>query len=162
LKSLALIGLQWGDEGKGKLVDLLSARFDIDVRYQGGPNAGHTVVVDGRKWVFQQMPAGVLNQGIKVAIAAGCVLHPDTLFDEWARLDEAGVDYLKRTMIDSKVHIILPHHILLDRLRDESRGKNMLGTTSKGIGPCYEEKYARLGIRPRLLRLAALALGIQP
>lgn len=147
MKSLALIGLQWGDEGKGKLVDLISARFDLDVRYQGGPNAGHTVVVNGEKWVFQQMPAGVLNPEIKLAIAAGCVLHPSTLFNEWDKLDSSGIEYLSRIVIDPRVHIILPHHLLLDRLRDEARGKDKIGTTAKGIGPCYEEKYSRFGIR---------------
>lgn len=147
MKSLALIGLQWGDEGKGKLVDLISARFDLDVRYQGGPNAGHTVVVNGEKWVFQQMPAGVLNSNIKLAIAAGCVLHPSTLFSEWEKLDACGIEYLPRFIIDPRVHIILPHHMLLDRLRDEARGKDRIGTTAKGIGPCYEEKFSRFGIR---------------
>jgi len=147
LQSLALVGLQWGDEGKGKLVDWLSARFDLAVRYQGGPNAGHTVWVDGVKWVFHQMPAGVLNPNIHVAIAAGCVLHPRTLFEEWNKLDAAGVDYRSRTTIDPRVHIILPHHRLLDRLRDEARGKAKIGTTARGIGPCYQDKYARYGIR---------------
>ncbi len=147
MKSLALIGLQWGDEGKGKLVDLISARFDLDVRYQGGPNAGHTVVVNGEKWVFQQMPAGVLNPNIKLAIAAGCVLHPPTLFSEWEKLDACGIEHLSRIIIDPRVHLILPHHMLLDRLRDEARGKDRIGTTAKGIGPCYEEKFSRFGIR---------------
>jgi len=147
LKNLALVGLQWGDEGKGKLVDWISARFDLAVRYQGGPNAGHTVWVDGVKWVFHQMPAGVLNSNIHVAIAAGCVLHPQTLFEEWEKLDAAGVDYQSRTTVDPRTHIILPHHRLLDKLRDEARGKAKIGTTARGIGPCYEEKFARYGIR---------------
>jgi adenylosuccinate synthase len=147
LKSLALIGLQWGDEGKGKLVDFLSARFDMDVRYQGGPNAGHTVVVKDKKWIFHQMPAGVLNPYIKVAIASGCILHPETLFKEWRELDNEGVDYLSRTFIDPRVNIILPHHRILDRLRDEARGKDKIGTTGRGIGPCYEDKHAYYGIR---------------
>jgi adenylosuccinate synthase len=147
LESLALIGLQWGDEGKGKMVDWLSARFDLDVRYQGGPNAGHTVVVGGKKWVFHQMPAGILNSNIRVAIAAGCILHPETLFKEWEELDADGVEYLSRTIIDPRVNIILPQHRLLDRLRDEARGKNKIGTTGRGIGPCYEDKHAYYGIR---------------
>lgn len=147
MKNLALVGLQWGDEGKGKLVDWISARFDLAVRYQGGPNAGHTVWVDGVKWVFHQTPAGVLNPNIKVGIAAGCVLHPQTLFEEWEKLDAAGVDYQSRTTIDPRTHIILPHHRLLDKLRDEARGKAKIGTTARGIGPCYEEKFARYGIR---------------
>ncbi|MBN2380891.1 adenylosuccinate synthase [candidate division WOR-3 bacterium] len=147
MNSLALIGLQWGDEGKGKLVDWLSARFDLDIRYQGGPNAGHTVVVNGKKWVFHQMPAGILNPGINVAIAAGCILHPETLFKEWEELDADGVEYLSRTFIDPRVNIILPQHRLLDRLRDEARGKNKIGTTGRGIGPCYEDKHAYYGLR---------------
>jgi len=147
LESLALIGLQWGDEGKGKVVDWVSARFDLAVRCQGGPNAGHTVVAHGKKWVFHQMPAGILNPDIRVAIAAGCVLHPETLFEEWERLDSEGVEYRSRTTIDPRVHLILPHHRLLDRLRDEARGKARIGTTARGIGPCYQEKYARYGIR---------------
>jgi adenylosuccinate synthase len=147
LESLALIGLQWGDEGKGKLVDWISARFDLAVRYQGGPNAGHTVWVDGVKWVFHQTPAGVLNSNIHVAIASGCVLHPETLFEEWERLEARGIEYQARTTIDPRVHIILPHHRLLDRLRDEARGKAKIGTTARGIGPCYQDKYARYGIR---------------
>ncbi len=147
MKSLALVGLQWGDEGKGKLVDWISARFDLAIRYQGGPNAGHTVWVNGAKWVFHQMPAGVLNPNIHVAIAAGCVLHPQTLFEEWEKLDAAGVDYQSRTTIDPRTHIILPHHRLLDKLRDEARGKHKIGTTARGIGPCYQDKYSRCGIR---------------
>ena len=147
MKSLALIGLQWGDEGKGKLVDVISARFDMAVRYQGGPNAGHTVWVDGKKWVFHQTPAGVLNPNIHVAIASGCVLHTETLFTEWAKLEEEGVAYESRTTIDPRTHIILPHHRILDRLRDEARGKAKIGTTARGIGPCYQDKYSRYGIR---------------
>lgn len=147
MASLALIGLQWGDEGKGKLVDVVSARFDLDVRYQGGPNAGHTVVVGGKKWVFHQMPAGILNPHVKVAIAAGCILHPDTLFEEWQELDSEGIEYLSRTLIDPRVNIILPQHRILDRLRDEARGKDKIGTTGRGIGPCYEDKHAYYGIR---------------
>lgn len=147
MESLALVGLQWGDEGKGKLVDWISARFDLALRYQGGPNAGHTVWVDGKRWVFHQMPAGILNPDIKVGIAAGCVLHPGTLFEEWDNLSSAGISYQSRTTIDPRTHIILPHHRLLDRLRDEARGKRKLGTTSRGIGPCYQDKYARIGIR---------------
>lgn len=147
MKNLALIGLQWGDEGKGKIVDVLSARFDLAVRYQGGPNAGHTVWVDGVKWVFHQMPAGILNPNIKVSIASGCVLHPDTLYSEWEKLESAGVEYQSRTFIDPRVHLILPHHRLLDRLRDEARGKAKIGTTARGIGPCYQDKYSRYGIR---------------
>lgn len=147
MKSLALVGLQWGDEGKGKLVDWISARFDLALRYQGGPNAGHTVWVDGKKWVFHQMPAGVLNPNVHVAIAAGCVLHPETLFEEWAKLDASGIDYQSRTTIDPRTHIILPHHRLLDKLRDEARGKAKIGTTGRGIGPCYQDKYSRYGIR---------------
>lgn len=147
MNSLALIGLQWGDEGKGKIVDVISARFDLAVRYQGGPNAGHTVWVDGVKWVFHQTPAGILNPNIHTAIASGCVLHPDTLFEEWTKLEEAGVDYQSRTTIDPRTHIILPHHRLLDRLRDEARGKHRLGTTARGIGPAYQDKYSRYGIR---------------
>lgn len=147
MESLALIGLQWGDEGKGKVVDWVSARFDLTLRYQGGPNAGHTVWVDGERWVFHQMPAGILNPNIRVAIAAGCVLYPETLFEEWERLDAEGVEYRSRTIIDPRVHLILPYHRLLDRLRDEARGKARIGTTARGIGPCYQEKYARYGIR---------------
>lgn len=147
MTNLALIGLQWGDEGKGKLVDWISARFDLAVRYQGGPNAGHTVCVDGVKWVFHQTPAGILNPGIHVAIASGCVLHPGTLFEEWAKLDDAGVEYQSRITIDPRTHVILPQHCLLDKLRDEARGKAKLGTTARGIGPAYQDKYARYGIR---------------
>lgn len=147
MESLSLIGLQWGDEGKGKVVDWVSARFDLAIRYQGGPNAGHTVWVNGERWVFHQMPAGILNPNIRVAIAAGCVLHPETLFEEWERLDAEGVEYRSRTIIDPRVHLILPYHRLLDRLRDEARGKARIGTTARGIGPCYQEKYARYGIR---------------
>ncbi len=147
MNSLALLGLQWGDEGKGKMVDVIAARFDLAVRYQGGPNAGHTVCVDGVKWVFHQLPAGILNPKIHVAIAAGCVLHPQTLFDEWKKLEDAGVDYQSRITIDPRTHIILPHHRLLDKFSDEERGEYRLGTTHRGIGPCYQDKYARIGIR---------------
>lgn len=147
MSSLALLGLQWGDEGKGKIIDFLSQNFDIIVRYQGGPNAGHTVYWDKFHFVFHQVPSGIVNKKAICIIGRGCVLDLDVLKQELSQLSEANIDYAHRVFIDSKTHLILPYHKAIDNAREQALGNKKIGTTIRGIGPAYEDKYARIGIR---------------
>ncbi|HIE06385.1 MAG TPA: adenylosuccinate synthase [bacterium (Candidatus Stahlbacteria)] len=143
---VGVVGLQWGDEGKGKLIDILAPKFDIVVRFQGGPNAGHTVRRGEKKIIFHQLPSGVLHQKVNNLIGAGCVVNPVTLFEEIEVLKDFGIDPDGRLWISKFAHIILPHHILIDQLRESGKGKP-IGTTKRGVGMCYEDKFARIGIR---------------
>ena len=143
--NMAILGLQWGDEGKGKLVDLVSRGFQHVVRFQGGNNAGHTVVVDGQNLALHQVPSGALHPGCCLVVANGVVLNLAVLQEELARLRDRGVDLSGRLRLSEKAHVILPHHIALDRLREGGGGR--IGTTGRGIGPAYEMKAARMGIR---------------
>jgi len=143
MPNACVVGLQWGDEGKGKVVDLLSAHFDIIVRYQGGPNAGHTVVRDGEKFVLHLVPSGILRPGKTCVIGNGVVLDPEQLLKEIEELRQRGIYVGDNLKVSDRAHIILPYHKLLDRLADQAR----IGTTGKGIGPCYADKMARVGIR---------------
>src|SRR5213595_3513194 len=145
--NLAVLGAQWGDEGKGKIVDLLTPRFDIVARYQGGHNAGHTVYVKGRKFVLRLIPSGILHPGIVCVIGNGVVVDPQALFAEVEELGRNGVDVDNRIVISDKAHLILPYHKDLDLLAEARRGERKIGTTSRGIGPAYEDKVARRGIR---------------
>jgi adenylosuccinate synthase len=145
--NLAVLGAQWGDEGKGKIVDLLTPRFDIVARYQGGHNAGHTVYVDGAKFVLRLIPSGILHQGILCVIGNGLVVDPTALFAELDELARHGIDAERRLVVSDKAHIILPYHRDLDLLSEARRGERKIGTTSRGIGPAYEDKIARRGIR---------------
>ncbi len=144
-ENLAILGLQWGDEGKGKLVDLLSARFRNVVRFQGGNNAGHTVVVDGVSIALHQVPSGALHPGCFLVVGSGVVLNLEVFLQELDRLAKRGFDLTGRLLISDKAHIILPHHIALDKWREG--GLNKIGTTGRGIGPAYEMKAARMGVR---------------
>ena len=145
--NLAVLGAQWGDEGKGKIVDLLTSRFSIVARYQGGHNAGHTVYVNGTKFVLRLIPSGILHPGVTCVIGNGLVVDPQALFAEVDELVKAGIDVTARIVISDKAHLILPYHRDLDLLAEARRGERMIGTTSQGIGPAYEDKIARRGIR---------------
>jgi len=145
--NLAVLGAQWGDEGKGKIVDLLTPSFDIVARYQGGHNAGHTVYVGGQKFVLRLIPSGILHDGITCVIGNGVVVDPQALFAEVEELARAGIDVGARLIVSDKAHLILPYHRDLDLLSEARRGERKIGTTSRGIGPAYEDKIARRGIR---------------
>src|ERR671927_721194 len=145
--NLAVLGAQWGDEGKGKIVDLLTPRFSIVARYQGGHNAGHTVYANGRKFVLRLLPSGILHDGITCVIGNGVVIDPQALFAEIDELAAAGIPVGDRLVISDKAHLILPYHRELDLLSEARRGERKIGTTSRGIGPAYEDKIGRRGIR---------------
>src|SRR6187551_2741135 len=145
--NLAVLGAQWGDEGKGKIVDLLTPRFDIVARYQGGHNAGHTVYVNGTKFVLRLIPSGMLHPGITCVIGNGVVVDPTALFAEVDELAKNGIEVGSRLVVSDKAHLILPYHRDLDLLSEARRGERKIGTTSRGIGPAYEDKIARRGIR---------------
>jgi adenylosuccinate synthase len=145
--NLAVLGAQWGDEGKGKIVDLLTPRFDIVARYQGGHNAGHTVYVAGTKFILRLIPSGILHPGVICVIGNGVVVDPQALLAEVDELKKHGIDVESRLVISDKAHLILPYHRDLDLLSEARRGERKIGTTSRGIGPAYEDKIARRGIR---------------
>jgi adenylosuccinate synthase len=145
--NLCVLGAQWGDEGKGKIVDLLTPRFDIVARYQGGHNAGHTVYVNGTKFVLRLIPSGILHEGITCVIGNGVVVDPTALFAEVDELAKNGIEVGSRLVVSDKAHLILPYHRDLDLLSEARRGERKIGTTSRGIGPAYEDKIARRGIR---------------
>src|SRR5512134_1830644 len=145
--NLAVLGAQWGDEGKGKIVDLLTPHFSIVARYQGGHNAGHTVYANGRKFVLRLLPSGILHEGITCVIGNGVVVDPQALFAEIDEISGAGIDVGDRLVISDKAHLILPYHKELDILSEARRGERRIGTTSRGIGPAYEDKIGRRGIR---------------
>ena len=142
-----LLGLQWGDEGKGKIVDYLSPRYDIIARFQGGPNAGHTLVLDGVKHVLHTVPSGIFRRGIVNLIGNGVVVDPTILVGELDSLAAAGVDYRDRLLIARKAHLILPSHRLLDAASEAAKGKAKIGSTLRGIGPTYMDKAGRNGLR---------------
>ena len=145
--NLVVLGAQWGDEGKGKIVDLLTPHFSIVGRYQGGHNAGHTVYVNGTKFVLRLIPSGVLHAGVTCVIGNGVVIDPQALFAEIDELTKHGIDVAGRIVVSDKAHLILPYHRDLDLLSEARRGERKIGTTSRGIGPAYEDKIARRGIR---------------
>jgi adenylosuccinate synthase len=145
--NLAVLGAQWGDEGKGKIVDLLTPHFSLVARYQGGHNAGHTVYVNRAKFILRLIPAGILHPGITCVIGNGVVIDPQALFTEVDELARNGVEVDDRIVISDKAHLILPYHRDLDLLSEARRGERKIGTTSRGIGPAYEDKIARRGIR---------------
>jgi len=145
--NIAVLGAQWGDEGKGKIVDLLTPHFSAVARYQGGHNAGHTVYVEGRKFVLHLVPSGILHPGVTCIIGNGVVIDPQALFREIDELEGMGVAVDGRLLISEKAHLILPYHRELDVLSEARRGERKIGTTSRGIGPAYEDKIGRRGIR---------------
>ena len=144
MKTIVILGAQWGDEGKGKIVHLLSDRADVVCRYQGGNNAGHTVVSGSRKWVFHLLPSGILKEGKTCIIGNGVVLDPYAFRKEISLVQEEGIDTASRLWVSDRTHLIMPYHRALDSAYEESLG---IGTTKRGIGPAYSYKYARIGIR---------------
>jgi adenylosuccinate synthase len=146
-KNVVVIGTQWGDEGKGKVVDLLTERADAVVRFQGGHNAGHTLVIEGKKTVLHLIPSGILRDNVKCMIGNGVVLAPDALLKELSMLEENGVNARERLFISEACTLILPYHIALDQAREIARGKKAIGTTGRGIGPAYEDKISRRGLK---------------
>lgn len=142
-----LLGLQWGDEGKGKIVDYLAAKYDVVARFQGGPNAGHTLYVDGKKIVLRTIPSGVFNPQIENLIGNGVVIDPVTLQEEISNLKVQGIDISNNLFIAKKAHLILPTHRALDAASEQAKGKSKIGSTLKGIGPAYMDKTGRNGLR---------------
>ncbi len=147
MANLALVGTQWGDEGKGKIVDWLAAHFDVVARYQGGNNAGHTVIHDGRTQVLHLIPSGILRPSTLCIIGNGVVVDPEALFAEIDKLEAQGIETLGRLLVSERAHLILPYHHGIELGAEERRGEDRIGTTSRGIGPCYQDKMARSGIR---------------
>ncbi len=145
--NLVVLGAQWGDEGKGKIVDLLTERFDIVARYQGGHNAGHTVMTQGKKYVLHLIPSGILHRNKTCVMGAGMVLYPKALLDEIRILEEAGVQVRGNLFISDRAHLILPYHMAIEQAAETARGEKKIGTTSRGIGPAYEDKAGRRGVR---------------
>ena len=145
--NIAVLGAQWGDEGKGKIVDLMTPHFSIVARYQGGHNAGHTVYVGGKKFVLHLIPSGILHDGVTCIIGNGVVIDPQALFAEIEELARLGIEVGDQLRISEKAHLILPYHRELDVLSEARRGERKIGTTSRGIGPAYEDKIGRRGIR---------------
>lgn len=146
-KNVVVLGTQWGDEGKGKIVDLLTDQAEAVVRFQGGHNAGHTLVIDGKKTVLHLIPSGVLREGVRCLIGNGVVLSPEALLKEIAGLEENGVPVRERLRLSPACPLILPYHVAIDQARELAKGKNKIGTTGRGIGPAYEDKVARRGVR---------------
>ncbi len=141
-----VVGMQWGDEGKAKVIDLLASSYDYVVRYQGGANAGHTVVVDDKKFIFHLLPSGLMNPSAIVVVGNGVVIDIDQLFDEIQSLENLGFPVRNRVIISDKAHVVMEYHKIIDSLREKASPKK-IGTTSRGIGPCYEDKISRRGIR---------------
>ncbi len=147
MSNIVIVGAQWGDEGKGKIIDFLAKEADYVVRYQGGNNAGHTVVVGDEEFIFHLIPSGILHKGKICVIGNGVVVDPQALLEEIAHLKKRGVEVSSNLKVSDQAHIIFPYHKILDRLREAKRGTGKLGTTGRGIGPCYTDKAARCGIR---------------
>jgi adenylosuccinate synthase len=159
LPNVVVVGTQWGDEGKGKIVDLLTEQAQVVVRYQGGNNAGHTLVVGGEKFIFHLIPSGILHPGTICCIGNGVVLDPEVFLGEIDRLKSRGIKVGPENLrVSERTQVIMPYHQRLDRAREKAKGAAKIGTTGRGIGPCYEDKVARRGIRvaelvePELLR----------
>ena len=147
MRNVIILGSQWGDEGKGKIVDLFSDRFDIVARYQGGHNAGHTVFIGDRKFVLKLIPSGILRPGKQAVIGNGLVIDPAALLAEIDALEAAGVPVIGNLFISNRAHVLFPAHRLMEKMSEARPGRVSIGTTSRGIGPCYEDKIARRGIR---------------
>ncbi len=158
MPALVVVGAQWGDEGKGKVVDLYTPYAGLVVRYAGGANAGHTLVVDGSKVILHLIPSGILHAGQRCVVAQGTVLDPEVLLEELDTLTKKGVAVAGRVLVSDRAHVVLPQHKLIDGLRESAKGDRAIGTTKRGIGPTYEDKVARRGVRigdllkPHLLR----------
>lgn len=146
-KSIVILGSQWGDEGKGKIVDMLMDQASVAVRFQGGHNAGHTLVIDGEKTILRLIPSGILHEHVQCLIGSGVVLSPAALLEEIDELIKRGVPAQQRLKISESCVLILPYHVALDQAREQARGKHAIGTTGRGIGPAYEDKVARRALR---------------
>src|ERR687887_77654 len=146
MPGIVIVGAQWGDEGKGKVVDLLAERADMVIRFQGGNNAGHTIVRDGETWKFHLIPSGILYPGKTCVIGNGVVIDPRVLTEEIDNLRANGID-VSGLRVSANAHLIMPYHLMLDHAGEAKLGKLEIGTTKRGIGPCYADKAARLGIR---------------
>ncbi len=147
MPATVVVGAQWGDEGKGKIIDLLSSDSDVIMRFQGGDNAGHTVIIDDNKFILHLIPSGILRKNKICIIGNGVVVNPKSLLSEIEALNKKGINIDKRLFISSLSHIIFPYHSKMDELREEKKAKSKIGTTKRGIGPCYADKAARSGIR---------------
>src|SRR5580704_14127508 len=147
MSNIIVLGAQWGDEGKGKVVDLLAERFDIVARYQGGHNAGHTVFIGEKKFVLKLIPSGILRPGVRAVIGNGVVIDLAALLEEMEALTAAGIDVASQLRISNRAHVIFPFHRLLEKMSEARENRIPIGTTSRGIGPCYEDKAGRRGIR---------------
>lgn len=143
----ALLGIVFGDEGKGKVVDVFTPKYDVVARFAGGPNAGHTIIFEGKKFVLRSIPSGIFAEDKINIIGNGCVIAPDLFMAEAKELEDAGYDLKKRLHISKRAHLILPTHRVLDRAYEAAKGKNKVGTTGKGIGPTYSDKASRIGLR---------------
>src|SRR5207302_7606179 len=146
-KTAVIVGAQWGDEGKGKIVDVLSENFSVVARYAGGHNAGHTVIIKGKKFVLQLVPCGVLRKGCRSVIGNGVVLDPIAFLKEVGGLREMGVQVDGNLFVSNRAHVILPYHRLIELAAENAPGRVKIGTTSRGIGPTYEDKMGRRGLR---------------
>lgn len=146
-KNVVILGTQWGDEGKGKIVDLLTDQAEIVVRFQGGHNAGHTLVIEGQKTVLHLIPSGILRENVQCLIGNGVVLCPEALLKEVEELEGKGIPVRERLLISPSCPLILPYHVALDQARERARGAKAIGTTGRGIGPAYEDKVSRRGLR---------------
>jgi adenylosuccinate synthase len=144
---VCVVGVQWGDEGKGKIVDVLSSELDVVVRYQGGANAGHTVKIGAQELVFHLLPSGILHPGKACVIGNGVVIDPRALIEELDQLRELGIDHERDLWISDRAHVVLPYHRVLDAAREDASSESKIGTTRRGIGPCYTDKAARVGVR---------------
>src|SRR3954447_15673813 len=145
--NVIILGSQWGDEGKGKIVDLFAERFDIVARYQGGHNAGHTVFIGAKKFILKLIPSGILRPGDKAGLGNGGVIDPAALLEEIHGLEAMGVNVRSQLRISNRAHVIFPFHRTLEKISEGRENRIAIGTTSRGIGPCYEDKIARRGIR---------------
>jgi adenylosuccinate synthase len=147
MANLIVLGAQWGDEGKGKIVDLFSESFDMVVRYQGGHNAGHTVYIGEKKFVLKLIPSGILRPGVKAVIGNGVVIDPGALMQEIETLESAGINVRSQLLISNRAHVIFPFHRMVEKVSEAREDRVAIGTTARGIGPCYEDKIGRRGIR---------------
>jgi adenylosuccinate synthase len=147
MRNVIVLGAQWGDEGKGKVVDLFSENFNIVARYQGGHNAGHTVFIGERKFILKLIPSGILRPGVRAVIGNGVVIDPAALLDEMGTLESMGIDVRAQLAVSNRAHVLFPFHRIVEKMSEDRANRTALGTTSRGIGPCYEDKIGRRGLR---------------
>ncbi|UCF38348.1 MAG: adenylosuccinate synthetase, partial [Acidobacteriota bacterium] len=145
MANIVLVGTQWGDEGKGKIVDLVTERFDVVARSQGGHNAGHTVIIGGKQYILHLIPSGILHRNKQCVVGNGVIIEPFALLEELRMLEEFSLE--NRLFISDRCHLIMPYHTAVERAEEERLGDRRIGTTSRGIGPCYEDKIGRRGLR---------------